>query len=177
MPNRPLLRNRGRIDFIRQSAHVRQPVHKAEQTQAPAFREFPLCRTCARDSLHVLDRCKPRTWQSPHAHACVGPLNLACRCGFNARVYLGCARAQTRAGGSSGDLTALRRLRRLPGFEVYRFGKGNRNVTSAAALRLFSGNFRLTSCCSRMVSQDGFRGDGPSCPQVPPVDGYVTKQQ
>src|SRR5215475_8030333 len=69
------------------------------------------------------------------------------------------------------------RFRCLPGFEVYRFGKGNRNVTSAAALRLFSGNFQLTSCCSRMVSQDGFRGDGPSCPQVPPVDGYVTKQQ
>ena len=69
------------------------------------------------------------------------------------------------------------RFRCLPGFEVYRFGKGNRNVTSAAALRLFSGNFKLTSCCSRMVSQDGFRGDGPSCPQVPPVDGYVTKQQ
>src|SRR5215469_10215962 len=78
---------------------------------------------------------------------------------------------------STERLKSSYRESRLPGYEVYRFGRGNRDVTSAAASRRFSGNFKLTSCCSRMVSQDGFRGGGPSCSQVPPVDGYVTKQQ
>src|SRR5262249_23125237 len=82
-------------DFIRQSTHVRESIHTAEQT--PAFREFPLSHV--RMTVYTSWTGADHDLQCPTRARAWGLLTWLADVVSSESVCFRCARAQMRAGG------------------------------------------------------------------------------